>query len=491
MERFPIFGDQKWKFFKLITIQDGECGNGYECTINIWPIAFILALFFIIFCGIFYFYKRKQRRHEKPVVNTISIDGRLKKALVVFNKEKNSKTQISVIPNVFLRLQRTPHAIFSLSNETSQCIQDLEFFNIVFLITIFNLIRFCRIPHNSTNTQVFSLPVVTHRKTWNDYLYLFFVLKSLNNGNTIDVNIDFSPMVKTTETSIEQKPTSTEERELVCFCDGSYSHLFKIGYSGFRTSSGTYRFRFLSAIYRSTDTEVLAAYLAIEYALKHRFAKFRLYTDNSKVKQLFQRQTNKDVTRYADFCEILQLYKQNYGEDAIDVIQVRGHTTRSEQMNCKIKREFARIDRFVRRKTRQHIRRCSNELTSSFYSKLNVHHENLQTFHDINLCIDYIKSHSSETIILVVSASLALKLVPEVYGLSSISMILMFCTSIDNDTKWTKEFSDKLLMFDEEDDLLERLWLQIEEYFRKQAKQFSEQADQYKQRAKKLEQSCG
>ncbi|CAF1409272.1 unnamed protein product [Adineta ricciae] len=136
------------------------------------------------------------------------------------------------------------------------------------------------------------------------------------------------------------------------------------------------------------------------------------------------------------------------------------------------------------------VETCSNESMSSFYSKLNVH-EDLQTFHDINLCIDYIKSHSSETIILVVSASLALKLVPEVYGLSSISMILMFCTSIDNDTKWTKEFSDKLLMFDEEDDLLERLWLQIEEYFRKQAKQFSEQADQYKQRAKKLEQSCG
>ncbi|CAF1608457.1 unnamed protein product, partial [Adineta ricciae] len=64
-------------------------------------------------------------------------------------------------------------------------------------------------------------------------------------------------------------------------------------------------------------------------------------------------------------------------------------------------------------------------------------------------------------------------------------------TSIDNNTKWTKEFSDKLLMFDEEDDLLERLWLQIEEYFREQARQFNEQADQYKQRAKKLEQSCG
>ena len=133
---------------------------------------------------------------------------------------------------------------------------------------------------------------------------------------------------------------------------------------------------------------------------------------------------------------------------------------------------------------------CSNESTSSFYSKLNVH-ENLQTFHDIDLCIDYIKSNSSETIILVLSRSLALKLVPEVYDLSNISMILMFCTPIDNNTTWAKKFSDKLLMFDEENDLLQRLWLQIEEYFRKQAKQFSEQADQYKQRAKKLEQSCG
>ncbi|CAF1464700.1 unnamed protein product [Adineta ricciae] len=354
--------------FKLITIEDCEFENGYECNVNEYLVVFILSLISISFVGILYFYKRKQRRNERPVINTISIDGRLKKALVVFNDEKNTKTQISVILKVSLTFQRTSNAILSLSNERSQCIQDLEFFNIVFLITIFNLIRFCRILHNSMNTRVFSLPVVNHRTIWNDYLYLFSILKSLNNGNTIDVNIDFSPIVKTTETSIEQKPTSTEERELVCFCDGSYSHLFKIGYSGFRTSFGTYRYRFLSPIYGSTEMEVFASYLAIEYALKYRFAKLRIYTDNSKVKQLFQRQKSEDMKRYSKFCEILQRYKQNYGENAIDVIQVRGHTTRFEQKNCKKKKYFAEIDRFVRRKTRQYIKTMVETIPKTFYA---------------------------------------------------------------------------------------------------------------------------
>ena len=37
-----------------------------------------------------------------------------------------------------------------------------------------------------------------------------------------------------------------EERKLICYCDGSYSHIMQIGLSGFRTSNGVYQVRFFS-----------------------------------------------------------------------------------------------------------------------------------------------------------------------------------------------------------------------------------------------------
>jgi hypothetical protein len=39
--------------------------------------------------------------------------------------------------------------------------------------------------------------------------------------------------------------------------------------------------------------------------------------------------------------------------------------------------------------------------------------------------------------------------------------------------------------------LLQRLWLQIEEYLREQAKQYIKQANECKERARQLKQSCG
>ncbi|CAF3538537.1 unnamed protein product [Rotaria sp. Silwood1] len=57
-----------------------------------------------------------------------------------------------------------------------------------------------------------------------------------------------------------------EERKLICYCDGSYSHYMQIGHFGFRASNGAHRIRFFSPRdpkTGSTDTEVLAACLAI------------------------------------------------------------------------------------------------------------------------------------------------------------------------------------------------------------------------------------
>jgi hypothetical protein len=53
-------------------------------------------------------------------------------------------------------------------------------------------------------------------------------------------------------------------------------------------------------------------------------------------------------------------------------------------------------------------------------------------------------------------------------------------------------YTDKLLMFDHDDDLLERLWIEIEQHFREQAQECIQQAEELKQRAKQYkQQSCG
>lgn len=52
--------------------------------------------------------------------------------------------------------------------------------------------------------------------------------------------------------------TEKQKRELVYYCDGSYSHWMQIGYSGFRASHSENGL---------TETEICAAYLAIQYAL--------------------------------------------------------------------------------------------------------------------------------------------------------------------------------------------------------------------------------
>jgi hypothetical protein len=128
--------------------------------------------------------------------------------------------------------------------------------------------------------------------------------------------------------------------------------------------------------------------------------------------------------------------------------------------------------------------------TSSFLVKLNDH-QNIQTFTDIQPCISYINSHSDEIIYLIVSGSFATHIVPQIYKTLNVPMIFVFCASMKTYTDWAMDFCDKLMMFDHEDDLLQRLWLQIEEYLREQAKQYIKQANECKERARQLKQSCG
>ena len=170
--------------------------------------------------------------------------------------------------------------------------------------------------------------------------------------------------------SIDQIIFSNEKRKLTCFCDGSYSHREKIGYAGFRASNGFGKTRFFTPDQSrngSTATEVLAAFLAIQYALKEHYQKLTIYTDNSKVEQLLKQRKRKDYSNYPDICRILTKYCGEKGQNSIEVIRVRGHPTIDEQRTCQIKAQFAKIDRIVRKKTRQYTKRRRIRLELDYY----------------------------------------------------------------------------------------------------------------------------
>ncbi|CAF1148811.1 unnamed protein product [Rotaria sordida] len=183
------------------------------------------------------------------------------------------------------------------------------------------------------------------------------------------VNIYAIPSVEI-DKPINQVFPSIEERKLICYCDGSYSHSMQIGHSGFRTSNGMCRVHFFSPRdpkNGSTDTEVLAAYLAIQYALEKHYNTLIIYTDNSKVEQLLKRPREKDTINYSNFFQILNQYQNQKGNNSIQVVRVRGHTSKSEQKKCRIKYEFAKIDQIVRKRTRQYIKRWCISFKQTYY----------------------------------------------------------------------------------------------------------------------------
>jgi len=132
----------------------------------------------------------------------------------------------------------------------------------------------------------------------------------------------------------------------------------------------------------------------------------------------------------------------------------------------------------------------SIDSNTSFLIKLRDS-EHVQTFNEVHPCIAYINSHREQPIFFIVSGSFASEIVPQIYESSHVLMIFVFCASMKAYTNWAMDFCDKLLMFDHEDDLLQRLWIQFEEYFRELAKQCIKQADECKERARRLKQSCG
>ncbi len=278
----------------IIVIENtGSCDDGCEFTIN-WPI-FTIVLVLIMLIGIYYVYRRKQRREKINENNEL--------------------------------LSRCENKIVNSSEAITMKQIEIQY-----------------------------------------YISLYWIPKTgITCINSIDIYA--RPTVEINQ-PIDQIIPSIEEQKLICYCDGSYSHDMQIGYGGFRASNGFDRIRFSSPReprYGSTDTEVLAACLAIQYALEKQYNSLVIYTDNSKVEQLLKSPKKEDNINYPDICQILNQYGKQKGNNTIQVIRVRGHTSIGEQRKCKIKHEFAKIDRTVRRKTRQYIKRWWIQFEQNYY----------------------------------------------------------------------------------------------------------------------------
>jgi len=125
---------------------------------------------------------------------------------------------------------------------------------------------------------------------------------------------------------------------------------------------------------------------------------------------------------------------------------------------------------------------------SSFREQLG----NAQIFINPDECINYIRTHQNEYIYLISSGSFVREVVPVVYELNNLIQIFLYCGSVMKYAEWGLDYIDKLLMYDHGDDLLERLWSEMESHMRAQAKMYLEKADEYKNRALKYKKSsCG
>jgi hypothetical protein len=115
-----------------------------------------------------------------------------------------------------------------------------------------------------------------------------------------------------------------------------------------------------------------------------------------------------------------------------------------------------------------------------------------ETFTNVNDCIQYIQSHPNEPIYLIVSGTFAKEVIPEIYDSSNLVQIFLFCGSVGSYSEWAMDYCEKLMIFDHGDDLLERLWNDLDSNLRKQAALYLKCADEYKQRALQYKQpACG
>lgn len=114
--------------------------------------------------------------------------------------------------------------------------------------------------------------------------------------------------------------------------------------------------------------------------------------------------------------------------------------------------------------------------------------QNSEVFTDTEHCLAFIESHPSQAIYLIVSGTLAKEIVPLIFDLPQVVRIYVFCGSIVNYTAWLLDYLGKMLIFEHDNDVLQRLWNDLArnyrakgECFQALVKEFEERAEQYRQ----------
>lgn len=135
----------------------------------------------------------------------------------------------------------------------------------------------------------------------------------------------------------------------------------------------------------------------------------------------------------------------------------------------------------------------ANDAISSFRDKLTHDQcEYVKIFTDSQSCITFIQSEIHKKIFFILSGSFGAQVVPIVYDLQQIQQIYLFCGTMSSHVNWAIDFTEKMYMYDHEDDLLERLYQEAEEFLRKSAEFYLQQANLFRDRARVFKQDpCG
>lgn len=132
----------------------------------------------------------------------------------------------------------------------------------------------------------------------------------------------------------------------------------------------------------------------------------------------------------------------------------------------------------------------NSQSTESFRQKLRDY-PFIQIFHDVDTCMNHIATNQHKPLFLITSGTFAKIIVPQVVQYDHIKQIFVFCGIILQHAEWASDYVDRLLLFDHQDDLLQRLWLEMGQYFRSLVKYYTEQANLMKQFETKYKQACG
>ncbi len=115
-----------------------------------------------------------------------------------------------------------------------------------------------------------------------------------------------------------------------------------------------------------------------------------------------------------------------------------------------------------------------------------------QTFTDANDCIQFIQSHPNQLIYLIISGLFAKETIPQIYEYLNLIQIFLFCGSVAAYSEWGFDYCEKMLMYEHGDDLLARLWKELEIKLHEQANLCLKEAEEFKQKGLKYKQSsCG